>query len=75
MQSYEVMPVGSRPDITLHLPSGVPLRTRGLIVRASETRMGLQLDSLGAAESSRLQEFLLPLILSAMEREAPDLTA
>lgn len=75
VQSYEVMPVGSRPDITLHLPSAGLLRTKALVVRTNETRMGLLLDSLGAAESSRLQEFLLPLILAAMDRDTPDLTA
>lgn len=75
VQSYDVMAVGSRPDTTLHLPSGGPLRTKALVVRTTETRMGLLLDSMGAAENARLQEFLLPLILSAMDREAPDLTA
>jgi DNA-binding response OmpR family regulator len=69
VETNGALPTNARPDITLHLTVGSPLRTRGLVVRTTGQRMGVLLDAMGTLESSRLQDFLLPLILAAMERE------
>jgi CheY-like chemotaxis protein len=60
-----------RPDalvtVSLELEAGTPpLRSDARVVRTVGTDcMGLQFENLGANESGRLQEFLLPLILAA----------
>lgn len=57
--------VGSPVKVQLYLAPGMkPIVGSGLIVRIlDEDRMGIHLNSLPVAESWRLQEFLLPLIL------------
>ena len=67
VQSYLVFSTGTLVKVTLQLQSGsTPLQFEARVVRTVGTdRMGIQFKSLDAKESSRLQEFLLPLILSA----------
>ena len=67
VQSYLVFPTGSVVKVRLELPaSSAPLQVEARVVRTIGTdRMGLQFKSLGAGERTRLQEFLLPLILAA----------
>ncbi len=64
---------GSRVDLQLNIGGPQPLRARGRVIRVADKRMGIVMDNLPAAESSRLQEFLLPHILAAMERESLEL--
>jgi CheY-like chemotaxis protein len=58
-------PVGSPVKVRLYLaPDMEPIVGSGLVVRILDANhMGIQLNSLSAAESRRLQDFLLPLIL------------
>jgi YesN/AraC family two-component response regulator len=67
VQSYLVFSTGTLVKVTLQLQSGsTPLRFEARVVRTVGTdRMGIQFKGLDAKENSRLQEFLLPLILSA----------
>jgi len=57
-------------DVEIKLPAGAPVRARGRVMRKLDKRMGILLDNIQSNESARLQEFLLPLILSAIEQEA-----
>ncbi len=57
-------------DLELKLPAGPPVRARGRVMRQLDKRMGILMESMQSSESARLQEFLLPLILSAIEKEA-----
>jgi len=67
VQSYLIFPTGSLVKVRLELQTGsAPLQAEARVVRTIGTeRMGLQFSSLGAAESTRVQQFLLPLILAA----------
>jgi CheY-like chemotaxis protein len=67
VQSYLVLSTGALVKVTLQLQTGsTPLQFEGKVVRTIGTdRMGIHFKSLDAKENSRLQEFLLPLILSA----------
>jgi CheY-like chemotaxis protein len=67
VQSYLIFPAGTLITVKLELqPASPPVQLEARVVRTVGTdRMGLQFNRLGAAESSRLQEFLLPLILPA----------
>ena len=67
VQSYLVFSTGTPVKVTLQLQSGsTPLQFEARVVRTVGTdRMGIQFKSLDAKGNSRLQEFLLPLILSA----------
>ena len=58
-------PAGTTVRVTLHLsPETKPIVASGFVMRIlSENRMGIQLKQLTMAESGRLQDFLLPLIL------------
>jgi PilZ domain len=58
---------GTRVTVRLELrPGSAPVQLEARVVRTVRTDlMGLQFNKLGAVENSRLQEFLLPLILSA----------
>ncbi len=64
-------PPGSPVQVSLDLVPGDASSTiSGRVVRLlGEQGMGIQLDMLNTTESERLQEFLLPLILAAAERE------
>jgi len=67
VQSGRAYPLGTRVTVNLELEAGTPaLRSGALVVRTAGTdRMGIQFENLGPAESIRLQEYLLPLILAA----------
>lgn len=60
---------GSRVSVRLHLPPG-PVQAKGRVARVIDNDcVGIQLEALSPADSQRLQEFLLPLILGKMEPE------
>jgi DNA-binding response OmpR family regulator len=63
------IPAGSQVHVALYTSLGVkPIDATGCVVRVlSENRMGIQLTQITVAESVRLREFLLPLML----RETP----
>ncbi len=67
VQSGRAYPLGTRVTVSLELEAGTPaLRSGALVVRTVGTdHMGIQFENLGPAESIRLQEYLLPLILTA----------
>jgi hypothetical protein len=67
------VPAGSTVRVSLHLlPGTKPIVGSGFVMRTlGDNRMGIQLNQLTMAESGRLQEFLLPLIL----REGPEAQA
>jgi len=67
VQSHRVFPPGTLVTVGLELEAGTaPLRSHARVVRQVGTdSMGVQFENLGAKESRRLQEFLLPLILAA----------
>jgi CheY-like chemotaxis protein len=66
VQSYLIFPTGTLVKISLQLQTAsATLELQARVVRTIGTdHMGLQFTRLGVKESSRLQEFLLPLILS-----------
>ncbi len=66
VQSYLVFPSGTRVQVTLDLQNGsTPLQLEARVLRTLGTdRMAVQFKSQNATERNRLQEFLLPLILS-----------
>ena len=67
VQSGRAYPLGTRVTVSLELEAGTPaLRSGALVVRTvGIDRMGIHFENLGPAESIRLQEYLLPLILAA----------
>jgi c-di-GMP-binding flagellar brake protein YcgR len=67
VQSGRAYPLGTRVTVSLELEAGRPaMRSGALVVRTvGMDRMGIQFENLGPAESIRLQEYLLPLILAA----------
>jgi DNA-binding response OmpR family regulator len=67
VQSGRAYPLGTRVTVSLELEAGTPaLRSGALVVRTvGMDRMGIHFENLGSAESIRLQEYLLPLILAA----------
>jgi CheY-like chemotaxis protein len=67
VQSRHAFPSGTCVQISLELEAGrAPVRSAARVVRTvGADCMGVQYESLGAQESKRLQEFLLPLILAA----------
>lgn len=68
VDACKVFPQGTRVEIQLVLRSEEkPLVTAGQVVRViGETKMGILLEGVSRAESERLQEFLLPLILKSL---------
>ncbi len=66
VQSYLVFPSGTRVQVTLDLQNGsTPLQLEARVLRTlGDDRMAVQFKSSNATERSRLQEFLLPMILS-----------
>jgi DNA-binding response OmpR family regulator len=58
-----VLAPGTRADVSLYLSPGIkPVVGSGSIMRiVGKDRMGIQLDKLSTTESSRLEEFLLPI--------------
>lgn len=69
VQVSSVLPVGSNVQVSLELKSGArPLRVAARVVRSlGGDCLGLQIENAGLEESRRLQEFLLPLILTKAE--------
>lgn len=67
VQSDHVFPVPTLVTVNLELEAGTaPLGSAARVVRTvGADCMGVQFENMGAKESSRLQEFLLPLILAA----------
>jgi uncharacterized protein (TIGR02266 family) len=67
VQSKRLLAPDTRVTVSLELEAGkASLRSDARIIRTLGTeRMGIQFENLGADESRRLQEFLLPLILAA----------
>ncbi len=64
VRGAHAFPVGSLVEVILFLLDGKPpIAALGCIMRLVEggSQMGIQLDALSAAESGRLQEYLLPL--------------
>jgi hypothetical protein len=64
VKAHRTFPTGSPVNVAMHLsPRMRPIVGVGSVVRVvGGNQMGIQLDELTAAESERLQEFLLPLI-------------
>ena len=63
VRAAHTFPIGSPVEVSLYLHSGrPPVAGLGSIMRIVEgNQMGIQLEALPAAESGRLQEYLLPL--------------
>jgi CheY-like chemotaxis protein len=68
VDARKVFPQGTRVEIQMVLNIGEkPLLAAGQVVRViKENKMGIQLEGVSRAESERLQEFLLPLILKSL---------
>jgi CheY-like chemotaxis protein len=66
VRSYLIFPTGTLVTVRLELqPGSGPVQFKARVVRTiGNDHMGLQFNRPGAMERSRLQEFLLPLILS-----------
>jgi CheY-like chemotaxis protein len=67
VQSDRAFPPSTLVTVSLELEASTPpMRSDARVVRTVGTDcMGIQFENLGANESRRLQEFLLPLILAA----------
>jgi CheY-like chemotaxis protein len=67
VQSHRALPSGTLVKLSLQLQAGTaPWRAEARVVRTLGTDcMGVQFENCGPKESDRLQEFLLPRILSA----------
>jgi CheY-like chemotaxis protein len=67
VQSYLVCPAGTQVKLSLDLQNGsTPLQLEARILRTvGADRLAIQFKSTDASDRNRLQEFLLPLILSA----------
>jgi CheY-like chemotaxis protein len=65
IQAQQVFPRGSPVKVRLFLDPAEPLVVDGTVMRATgDNQMGIQLEGLRIYESSRLQEFLLPLVVA-----------
>ena len=66
IQSLRTFPSGTPVTVSLELEAGTsPLHSNARVVRTvGKDCMGIQFENLGPKESARLQEYLLPLILS-----------
>ena len=69
VQTGGSFPASTRVGVTVQLkPGAKPFRASGKVARLiGEDCMGIELDSVSLEESERLQEFLLPLILTSVE--------
>jgi CheY-like chemotaxis protein len=67
VQAERAFPPGTPVTVNLEIERGLaPLRSAARVVRVvGPDCMGIQFENLGAKESNRLQQFLLPLILAA----------
>lgn len=77
VQASRAFPMGSAVDVSLIVStSASPVNASGRVARViGEDCMGIQLDKMSAADSERLQDFLLPLILAITGPEQPILSA
>jgi DNA-binding response OmpR family regulator len=67
VHAFRPIPAATPVRVSLYAPNqgGMPITGSGSVVRTlSGNRIGIQLNRLVPTESSRLQEFLLPMILS-----------
>jgi CheY-like chemotaxis protein len=73
VQADSVYPVGSIVQMELELVRGKPvLRAAARVVRVvGNNSMGLHIEKMSLAESAKLQEILLPLILAEVNVESP----
>jgi CheY-like chemotaxis protein len=73
VRADKVFSVGSIVQMQLELTRGKPvLRTAARVVRVVDNNcMGFHIEKMTLAESARLQEFLLPLILAEVNVELP----
>jgi hypothetical protein len=73
VQADSVFSVGSIIQIELELMRGKPvLRAAARVVRVvGNNCMGLHIEKMPLAESAKLQEFLLPLIMAEVNVELP----
>lgn len=63
-----VFPMQAKVAVSLDLGLGAPFQAKGEVVRVMDSHtMGIQLRDVSAADSERLQEFLLPHVLKAIE--------
>lgn len=63
VRAQRVFPRGSAVKINLFLAPAQSVIGHGLVMRTvSDTQMGIQFDGLSFSESTRLQDFLLPLV-------------
>lgn len=63
VRAQRVFPRGSAVKINLFLAPAQSVVGHGLVMRTvSDTQMGIQFDGLSFSESTRLQDFLLPLV-------------
>jgi len=69
VQTGGSFPAGTRVGVTVLLkPGAKPFHASGKVARLiGEDCMGIELESVSLEESERLQEFLLPLILTSVE--------
>ncbi len=73
VEAAEIFSVGSRIQFSLEFAPGTPtLRAWACIMSlVGDDRMGVQFENMGAADSIRLEEFLLPLILTQTDPDSP----
>ncbi|HTW22141.1 MAG TPA: response regulator [Candidatus Baltobacteraceae bacterium] len=65
------LPAGSAVNVSLYLGQAAPIVCSGYVMRnLSGNRMAIHMDKLTAAQSGRLQEFLLPLTMAEKRPEA-----
>jgi hypothetical protein len=71
VQADRALPAGTKVALSLHLkPGSPPLRASAKVARViGEDCMGLEIGAISQEDSERLQEFLLPLILSSTDEE------
>jgi len=63
VRAERIFPRGSAVKINLFVAPTQPVVGRGLVMRTvSDNQMGIQFDGLSFNESTRLQDFLLPLV-------------
>ncbi len=63
VRAERIFPRGSSVKINLFVAPAQPVVGRGLVMRTvSDNQMGIQFDGLSFSESTRLQDFLLPLV-------------
>ena len=63
IKASKVFPAGSSVDLNFYLQAEArPVTGTGSVIRSAADTMGIRFDYLPVSESSRLQDFLLPLI-------------